>query len=310
MKFKKILLFILIFLFFLLLSSNVNAFVVSDSGVEKYYLPDLPSSVSDSYNKVFIFNNDTNEVVLFAFSNNDKLGYDRLSNLFCLFNIDKKLRPNNESDALLVFSCQLTLSNDKYIGTNWNKYSHTSCSVNLYNFNNNNFTTISGILYPCYKEILIDNLFTDVNWEEDIIIAGKNTNDILLFIPQIKYNDYVFSRMDDFSENNDYYFYRPFYNSENFIKYLVYKYNIETFSFEYYTTCDSTNCYPLSMRAKENFIYFSKDLLSISDGSVLYKNTNNIFSSFFNYNSFPYILNGAEDLAKGNDDIVIMPRGF
>ena len=302
MKFKKILLFILIFFFCLLIKTNVNAFIVSDSGTEKFYLPDLPTDI-DYYNHVIVFNNSINQVILFSFPKSDTLGYDKLTKRFTLFDDNKVIRPNSESDFLSIHGCQLTLSNDKYIGTGWKPYSHVSPSVTLSNFDNNNFINIYGDLYPCCGDVLIDSLIEGISWNDDfVLLKSGNEERILLVVPSVSYKNYCFTNY------SVYFSYCPSYKLENYISLNSYYYDTTDLCFKFYKSSNTdSNFWPVQ-GLSQNILYCNKDILKNTDGSILYNNTKNLFNCLISYSSFPYILNGAEDLAKGEEDLIIMPR--
>ena len=81
MKYRKILLFILILFFILILHNNCNAIVIEEGGIPKYYLADFPESNSEFYDSI-VFLKDNNTVLLIQFYNNYYIGYDRANNLF------------------------------------------------------------------------------------------------------------------------------------------------------------------------------------------------------------------------------------
>ena len=312
MKIKKLLLIILLFFFCLLISNNVNAFVVSEGGIENFYLPDLPNN---SDNNVMFFNEDSLNVTLFSFPENYYLGYDRINNRFTLFNSDKEICPVEEISVFNIYYANVTLSDGKYIcGGNWNNYSYTSTSVSLANIDYTKLKFIYGTsnIYPCYNDILVLNLPFGKEWSDDLIIAydyngGKK---IFAIIPDNQIDSYVWSK---FNANNNYASYRDFYNSTNSVSLSAYEYNSDIDEWEYYTPKNSpsysTNFYPVMLTYNE-FIYFNKDILNCSDGSILYEGMKDLFCGFYTYSSFPYILNSQEDLAKGEEDIIIMPRRF
>lgn len=309
MKLKKIILFILIFLFFLLLSSNVSAFVVSDSGVEKYYLPDLPN-FSESNNYIMFFNESKSQVTLFSFPKTDYLGYDRINNRFTLFNSDKNIRPNEEVSMFEIYYCNVTLNVDKYIcGGNWNKYSYVSTSVTLATIDYTNFKFIYGTtnIYPCYNDMLVTTLPFGHKWDEDLIIGYdiSDAKNLVCIIPETQFNNYVWSQVDN---NNNYCKYRENYNSSDFITLNCYEYNFNSNEWDLGSSGNATNCWPTTFLSYNEFIYFNKDILKYKDGSIIYKGMKDFFCGFYTYSTFPYILNSAEDLSKGEEDIIIMPR--
>ena len=75
MKYRKILLFILILFFILIIHNNCNAVIVEEGGIGKYYLADFPENNSEFYDSV-VFLKDDNSVLLIQFYNNYFLGYD------------------------------------------------------------------------------------------------------------------------------------------------------------------------------------------------------------------------------------------
>ena len=309
MKYRKILLFILILFFVLLIHNNCNAVVIEEGGIGKYYLADFPESNNEFYDSIVFLKND-NTVLLIQFYNNYYLGYDRVNNLFSFYSKnDKSICTNKDDSFMKVYGGTLIQSNDKFICSGWQEYLFSSASFIISNFKYTDYSFLWGTtnIYPCYKNYIFNDLNGFADWDEDIIIAGNNNN-IALFVPTEQNINYVYSYMDS---SNNYAVYRTSVGGSS-IKLNYYKYNTNTLSFEFDSVKDRTNCYPISGFRNNTFFYMNKDYLNNDTGDLIMKNTKNIFSCLVNtdYNSFPQILNSSEDLSKGNDDIVIMPGDF
>ena len=291
MKIKKLLLFILLFLTFLFLSSNVSAYVVSEGGLGKYYLQDLPFEDNEEsvYKSVFLFNSTTNEIICIRVENTCFLGFSRINNRIYEFD------DYSTTSKIFYYKCSVDLSNGLYVGTEWSYYSGDYISVN------SNYTYIGGTthLYPCYNNnFIITNLPDNgMNWSSNFAIGVTSDNvPILQFFSSSNNIVYVDSsnRINSFLDA---------YNG-TFVPYDVYRF-VDN-NWVYKGTLSNPNSVYTDSKIS-NFIYFNKDVYD-SVGSLLYSNTNQFFRGLFEYNIFPYILNSQEDLAKGNEDIIIMPR--
>lgn len=311
MKYRKILLFILILFFILIIHDNCNAIVVEEGGIGKYYLADFPESNSEFYDSV-VFLKDDNSVLLIQFYNNYFLGYDGINNLFKLYKkSDKSLCTNKDECFVKAYGGTLIQNGDKFICGAWNEYLFSNASFipgdfkSIYNYS---FLYGTTNFYPCYKNYIFNDLNNIANWNEDIIISISEQNNVLLFVPKTQYSSYVFSYMN--SGNSGYMVYRTAVGGST-INLNVYKYDTSSLSFAFYKETISTNAFP-EQGFYSKFIFHNKDMLNNDTGVVLRKNTKSFFSclSENNYSTFPSILNSAEDLSKGNDDIVIMPGDF
>lgn len=119
MKYRKILLFILILFFILILHNNCNAIVIEEGGIPKYYLADFPESNSEFYDSI-VFLKDNNTVLLIQFYNNYYIGYDRANNLFRFYKkSDKSVCTNKEECWAKVYTGALTQKDDKFICSGW-----------------------------------------------------------------------------------------------------------------------------------------------------------------------------------------------
>ena len=176
MRIKKILLFILIFFFCLFLKNNVNAYVINEGGLGKFYLQELPFDDSEEsvYKSVFLFNSETKVIYCIRVENFCSLGYDRVAKRLYSYNsID-----NSTSANIYYYICSLDLMNGLYIGSDW-KIQSSSSYLSI----NTKFEYIGGTtaLYPCYKNNCIITSLPDIgiDWSSNFVI-GYNNNKIIL----------------------------------------------------------------------------------------------------------------------------------
>lgn len=138
-----------------------------------------------------------------------------------------------------------------------------------------------------------------VNWGDNFIV-GVYGSSLYLFLNN-KISGNVFTSAD----TGSYVYYRSSYNSSSYNSFSKYTFNYSTGLWTSNGSISSTNPCNGSL-----LLYYDSNILSSSDGSVLYTSTQNIFKGLYQYNNFPYILNSQEDLAKGEEDLIIMPRRF
>lgn len=313
MKYKKILLFILILFFILILHNNCNAIVIEEGGIPKYYLADFPESNTEFYDSI-VFLKDNNTVLLIQFYNNYYIGYDRANNLFRFYKkSDKSVCTNKEECWVKVFTGALTQKDDKFICSGWTEYSFSNAYMIPADFTNcKNYSFLYGTtkIYPCFRDYIINDLNGFANWSDDIVITSNNNGNIGLFVPQEQHSNYVYSYFN--SLNTGFAYYRPSIGSSEFVNLNYYQYNINTLTFDFVGVFERTSAYPHASYYSSGFLYINKNFYNNDTGEILVDGSKSFFSCLFenNYNIFPSILNSAEDLAKGNDDIVIMPGDF
>lgn len=301
MKVKKILLFIILFFFCLVIKNNVNAYVVNEGGQGKYYLKDLPFEDSEESpaKSVFLLNSSVNEVYCIEVENYYKLGYDRLTKRLYKFD------PTDYSTkTIFYYVCSLTVQDSLYIGGEWGYKS----ANNYLAIDNEKYTYIGGTtcFYPCVNissgVFLIDNLIDGLSWNDDFaLVKGTNEERIMLVVPTVQHKNSYFSK------SGAYFKYFDSNNPSEAITLDAYYYDTSDFSFKFYKSNILSNFWPVQA-CYDYIFYCNKDILY--NGDVLIKNTKNLFKGLYSYNHFPYILNGQEDLAKGEEDIIIMPRRF
>lgn len=313
MKYKKILLFILILFFILILHNNCNAIVIEEGGIPKYYLADFPESNSEFYDSI-VFLKDNNTVLLIQFYNNYYIGYDRSNNLFRFYKkSDKSVCTNKEDCWAKVYTGALTQKDDKFICSGWTEYFFNNAYMIPADFTNcKNYSFLYGTtkIYPCFRDYIINDLNGFANWSDDIVITSNNNGNIGLFIPQQQHTNYVYSYYNGL--NPEFACYRPSIGSSEFVYLNYYQYNTNTLTFDFVKVCDKTEAYPNAVYYSPGFLYINKNFYNNDTGEILVDGSKSFFSCLFenNYNIFPSILNSAEDLSKGNDDIVIMPGDF
>lgn len=313
MKYKKILLFILILFFILILHNNCNAIVIEEGGIPKYYLADFPESNSEFYDSI-VFLKDNNTVLLIQFYNNYYIGYDRPNNLFRFYKkSDKSVCTNKEECWAKVFTGALTQKDDKFICSGWTEYSFSNAYMIPADFINcKNYSFLYGTtkIYPCFRDYIINDLNGFANWSDDIVITSNDNGNIGLFVPQEQHSNYVYSYFNSLNPGLAYY--RPSIGSSEFVNLNYYQYNTNTLTFDFVGVFERTSAYPHASYYSPGFLYINKNFYNNDTGEVLVYGSKSFFSclSENNYNIFPSILNSAEDLAKGNDDIVIMPGDF
>ena len=313
MKYRKILLFILILFFILILHNNCNAIVIEEGGIPKYYLADFPEGNSEFYDSI-VFLKDNNTVLLIQFYNNYYIGYDRANNLFRFYKkSDKSVCTNKEECWAKVYTGALTQKDDKFICSGWTEYSFTNAYMIPADFTNcKNYSFLYGTtkIYPCFRDYIITDLNGFANWSDDIVITSNDNGNIGLFIPQEQHSNYVYSYYNDL--NGGFACYRPSIGSSEFVNLNYYQYNTNTLTFDFVKVCDKTEAYPNAVYYSSGFLYINKNFYNNDTGEILVDGSKSFFSCLFenNYNIFPSILNSAEDLSKGNDDIVIMPGDF
>ncbi len=327
MKFKKILLFMILFLFILLLSNNVKGFVLNDGGVEKYYLPDLPLS-DDNLENIFLFNNSTNEMLLLVFPKTYYLGYDRFNNIFVLYNGDGSQVADGFSDLLSFYYCNMDYSGLNLVGTKWVGYMKPNTHGIPANFLYSDYTFVYGTtnLYPCFKDVgIITSLPDGFTWSDNFIIhaTSRYISEANIYFVCSNPLDNNLNWFFKYSGRGSTIFYADTYSDTKY-SLVAFKYNFldSSWVLDNSVISDGNSLDTPSAKfidagwnyndgIKFTIFYSNFDLLD-NENNIAMNNTNSLFKNLRDdfYNNFPYILNGAEDLAEGNDDIVIMPRGF
>ncbi len=318
MKYKKILLFILILFFILIIHNTSNAFVVSEGGNYKYSLPNLPFDDEDR-NIIMFFNENKLQVYLFEFFNDSYVGFDRINNCFRIYDTNKKLFTDDYDLLLGVYYCNVSLINGVYTsGSNsWHYISHSGTSyINLYTINSiTDYSDMKSIystttLFPCYEDILISSLPKDYTFKEDLIVCyDKNDYDhkIVCFRPESYFSGFVWANK---SGGSFYLCYRESYNSGESNSLLAYIYNTDICEWEFSGNIKGTSSYGSYSMTTDDVIFCNSNILDFKSGNTTTKSMKNLFCGSYTYSVFPYILNSAADLSKGNDDIVIMPGDF
>lgn len=314
MKYKKILLFILILFFILILHNNCNAIVIDEGGIGKYYLQDLPFS-EETYNTVYLYNSTNNSVVVFGVLKGSYLGFDASNKTFYHMYADGSSNPLME-----LYICTLDDSTGKYVGGTWNSQwvfpDGGASSVVFSDYLNYEYIGGTTKLFPCSEGKIIKSLPNNISWDSPIVITSYNTSnyDCVIFIPELINNSLSFKNPGG---NNHLLICDDSFNHKA----------LKFYSYGYYSSSDSWSeldmvttgpwgspCAPIGGYAgcPNSVLYTSLDIIRDDNNVVIIPNTNNLFNclSENNYNTFPSILNSAEDLAKGNDDIVIMPGDF
>ncbi len=293
MKLKKFLLFILVFIFLLFLSSDVKGYVLSEGGINKYYLEDLPFDDS-VYKSVFLLDS-TNNIIYLLQSEGDSYNFCYESRTDRIYLFDN----NRNRVGFNYYTCTLDSLNGVYVGSSWGA-NYTSNWKTI----DKNYVFIggTGLIYPGLSSTsnhLVTSLPTGINWGDNFLI-GIDGGSLYLF---------AFNKLDDYvltcNTSNNYVYYRPSYDSSDYLSFSSYTYDYDNSVWTLGNNISSTKPCVYSL-----LIYYNQDILNSSDGSVLFESPSNIFKGLYEYNSFPYILNSAEDLAKGNDDIIIMPGDF
>ena len=298
MKLKKLLLFILIFFFCLVIKNNVNAYVVNEGGQGKYYLQDLEFDDSgELYTSIFFYNSNSNIVVCFQIQNYNTLAYDRVDNKFYLFD-----NSDGTTKGISYYKCSVSVQDGLLIGGNWLQSYGNTVSLSGYKYIGG-----TGKLYPCYLDKYpITILPEGVSWADDFLMYyHSNYGSVALYYPT-QFEDGIFA------ETSGQACYYGDVNSTNKILYNIYKYDLssKTWSFQGTSTVTSyggiNNGYGGTIH---KYFYNTKDILKGDDRSVVaLSSTKDYFKGLYEYRNFPYILNGQEDLAKGEEDIIIMPR--
>lgn len=288
MKIKKIFLFILLFLAFLFISNNVNAYVINEGGVGKYYLPDLPFDDSGEVYTSVLFHDETNgAIICVEIPNAYSLGYDTYRNTLKLIcDID------DVSREIFYYTCSVTQTEGLYIAETWS--SQSAETLNLSSFKCIGGT---GFVYPynSSSNILYKTLPEGVNWGDDFWIL-----DTRCCVPEIQYKNGAYVMM-----NSAKFKYYPSLENTNAVTYSVYNYDTTTKTWVY-----STKTTEISNFIHYACLYRIKDVYSTDRSSIYGYGTDRYFWLLYGYKVFPYILNSQEDLAKGEEDIIIMPRRF
>lgn len=289
MKLKKILLFILIFFFCLVIKNNVNAYVVNEGGQGKYYLEDLPFDDSgETYTSVFFYNGSDASVLCVQVPNDRSL-------IIC----DCKYFNAMDLTGGVTYSyykCSVTLQDGLLVGGKWSSFSDTRLNMSDYKYIGG-----TGKVYPFYNGSVL-SLPDNVSWSDDFFLTYDTVDDVktnFLYYP-IQSKDGVFT---DSSGSIGYY---SSIDSSVEVSMNVYKYDKTSSSWVYYSTVKRTDNYYIG-----HVFYNSKDILDNSNRSNVSKlSSERYFKCLYEYSVFPYILNGQEDLSKGGEDVIIMPRGF
>lgn len=316
MKFKKILLFILIFFFCLFIKNNVDAYVLKEGGVSKFYLEDLPFS-EESYKTAFLYNETSNSIMLLGCFNSSSIGYDYTTKMFYhSSNID------NSPDTLFkVYYCNIDVLDNKYIGGNWQGVSSSDSGYATYYLSNpEEYKYIGGTtsIYPSSEYNLLKFLpdIEGFTWNSEFIICKSSDENYIakLIYPSLFNSSYDFYAWgtNASSPNISSLVYGPstdLWGSKTSMD--IYGYNVSSNKWEYLSSSDYYNTGVGNCNIRTNLLYLPQNINYSGDmSSVAYSKNTSIFSSLFEYNNFPYILNSQEDLAKGEEDIIIMPRRF
>lgn len=315
MKYRKILLFILILFFILIIHNNCNAVVVDEGGIGKYYLQDLPFS-EESYDTVYLYNSSNNSIVVFGVLKGSYLGFDVPNKTFYHMYSDGTSNP-----LMQLYICTLDVNTSKFIGGTWNSQwvfpDGGASSVVFSDYLNYKYVGGTTKLYPCIKGKIIKSLpINSISWDSPIVITAYNSSnyDCVIYIPEFINNSLSFKNPG--GNNHLIYCYDSFNNK-----------NLKFYCYGYYSLSDSwteldmvttgpwgSPCARIGEKlgCSSSVLFSCLDIIRDDNNVVIIANTNNLFNclSENNYSTFPNILNSAEDLSKGNDDIVIMPGDF
>lgn len=308
MKYRKILLFILILFFILIIHNNCNAVVIEEGGIPKYYLQDLPFS-EETYDIVYLYNSSNNSIVVFGVLKGSYLGFDVPNKTFYHMYSDGTSNP-----LMQLYICTLDDSTGKYVGSTWNNQWNFpdggASSVVFSDYLNYRYVGGTTKLYPCRNGKIIKSLPNNISWDFPMVISSNSSNyDCVIFIPELINNSLSFKNPG--GNAHLMYCYDSFNNK-----------NLKFYSYGYYSSSDSWSDLdmvttgpwgsPCADIGRNSVLFSSLDIIRDDNNVVIIANTNNLFNclSENNYNVFPSILNSVEDLAKGNDDIVIMPGDF
>lgn len=294
MKFKKILLCVLLFFFCLLIKNNVNAYVVNEGGQGKYYLQDLEFDDSgELYTSIFFYSSNSNIVVCFQIQNYNTLAYDRIDNKFYLFD-----NSDGTKKGITYYKCSVSVQDGLLVGGNWLQSYGNTVSLSGYKYIGG-----TGKVYPSHSnQYPITTLPEGVSWGDDLIMYYSKWNNILYLAYPTQFKNGVFV-----GDQAKYY---GSIDSTDSISFSLYKYDnstkVWTFDFNSSVTNGGTVTGNSSLG---KYFYNTKDILKDEDRSVVaLSSTKDYFKGLYEYRNFPYILNGQEDLAKGEEDIIIMPR--
>lgn len=308
MKYRKILLFILILFFILILHNKCNAIVIEEGGIPKYYLQDLPFSV-ETYDTVYLYNSTNNSIVVFGVLKGSYLGFDVSNKTFYHMYADGTTNP-----LMQLYICTLDDSTGKYVGSTWNNQwnfpDSGASSVIFTDYLNYRYVGGTTKLHPCRNGKIIKSLPNNTSWDFPMVISSNTSNyDCVIFIPELINNSLSFKNPG--GNAHLIYCYDSFNNK-----------NLKFYSYGYHSSSDSwteldmvtTGPWgsPCADIGRDSVLFTSLDIIRDDNNVVIVPNTNNLFNclSENNYSTFPSILNSPEDLAKGNDDIVIMPGDF
>lgn len=293
MKIKRILLFILIFFLCLFIKNNVNAYVINEGGIGKFYLQDLPfddSGAEGGYKSVFLLNDNLNEIYCIKVENYNYIGFSLYNNYLVKFDNDNKFY------TFSYYKCNYEIIDNLYVGDDW-----LSLSADKTLSIDSSFEYIGGTtaLYPCFyynnlNKMSYSTLPDGINWGDNFYISTTNNGGTsYLFYP---------SQTDNIV---------PVLNNKTFT-FKLNSYNGSAINFDLYTYTNKSWSYSGVVSSFDimNFVYMSQNIYNSSNGNLVYSDTNQFFKGLYEYNNFPYILNSQEDLAKGEEDIIIMPRRF
>lgn len=314
MKYKKLLFFLIIIFFILIIHDSCSAYVLQEGGVDKFYLEGLPFSES-YYRTVFLYKESTKTCMVIGCRNNSKLAYDNITKT--LYHFDSS---GLADIGLKVYFCTIDVINGKYIGDAWGELSTTGVGYSSYNFTDiEDYVLISNntYIYPGTEDGVIKSLpdIEGFSWKSPFLITKYEPGDYdcKIIIPQTVSKDLTFynaggNAMLSVKENAD---------GTTVSQYNLWGYTYSTDTWSFMETYDLSK---LSMPANwgvkyadlgkisEYFLFSTYDVFNSNTNEKVIDKTNILFNSLYSYNSFPYILNGAEDLAKGDEDIIIMPR--
>lgn len=295
MKLKKLLLFILIFFFCLVIKNNVNAYVVNEGGQGKYYLQDLPFDDSgETFTSVFFTDYNGVSVYCYQIPNYTNFGYDKLNKTFYCFD-----KADNSTATILCYSCGIEELDGLLVGGEWTSTDHFKYAKEP------SYIGGTGKVYPCVTinsgTYLINNLIDGLSWNDDFaLVKGTNEERIMLVVPSVRFKSGYFIRSAA-------YFQYYSIDSSSAISLNSYYLDTSDYTFKFYKSNTLSNFWPVQA-CTDYIFYCNKDILY--NGEIYRESTKNSFKSLYEYKNFPYFLNGQEDLAKGEEDIIIMPRRF
>lgn len=315
MKYKKILFFLIIIFFILIIHDSCSAYVVQEGGVDKFYLEGLPFSES-YYRTVFLYKESTKTCMVIGCRNNSKLAYDNITKT--LYHFDSS---GLADIGLKIYFCTIEVSNGKYTGDAWGELSVTGVGYSSYNFTDiEDYVLISNntYIYPGTEDGVIKSLpdIEGFSWKSPFLITKYESGDYdcKIIIPETVLKDLTFYNVG----NNNILYCVENADGTKVLNYNLWGYTYSTDTWTFIETVTiSKNYSPFSTNGvmyaslgnlSDYFLFSTYDVFNSNTNEKVIDKTNILFNSLYSYNSFPYILNGSEDLAKGDEDIIIMPR--